>query len=84
MQWINELKIAIVEENEEKIEKLIQELPSFDDVQTMQNAAYLMKEAHILLSLKKDALASSLIKIKKQKEFLNTLSSSSPSFNQSH
>jgi hypothetical protein len=84
LQWINALKIAIVEENEEKIERLIQELPCFDDVQTMENAAYLLKEAHTLLSLKKDALASNLIKIKKQKEFLNALSSSSPSFNQSH
>ena len=84
MQWINALKIAIIEENEEKIERLILELPDFDDVQTMQNAAYLMKEAHTLLSLKKDTLASNLIKIKKQKEFLNALSPSSPSFNQSH
>lgn len=60
------------------------ELPRFDDVQAMENAAYLMKEAHALLNLKKDTLAASLIKIKKQKEFLNAVSPSSPSFNQSH
>ena len=83
MQWAKELKIAIAEENEVNIEKIIEELPHFNSIKEMEEAAFLMQEAHLFLSSKKDELASKLIKIKKQKEFLNSTMTKSSSFDQS-
>lgn len=84
MQWTKELKIAIIEEDELKIEKIISELPQFNSLEQMDEAAHLMKAAHKLLSEKKDELASKLVKIKKQKEFLNSTLVKKSSFDQSH
>ncbi len=84
MQWIKNLKIAIIEEDENKIDNLIQQLPQFNSLEQMQEAAHLMQEAYKLLKLKKDHAAASLLKIKKQKEFLQTTSTAKTSFDQSH
>lgn len=84
MQWINQLKISIIEQDELKIEELIQDLPAFDSLEQMTEAAYLMQEAHNLLSSKKDALASKLVKLKKQKEFLSSTLLKTSSFDQIH
>ena len=83
LQWAKELKIAIAEENEVNIEKITQTLPQFDSLKEMEEAAFLMQEAHAFLSAKKDELASRLVKIKKQKEFLNSTMSKTSSFDQS-
>lgn len=84
MLWIKELKIALVEEDELKIEKLIQGLPQFETIEEMKETAYLMQEAHNFLSAEKDKLAGKLVKIKKQKEFLNTAAMKHSSFDQTH
>jgi len=82
--WINQLKIAIVEKNEERIEELIYELPQFDSLEQMEEAAYMMQEAHTLLTKEKETLATKLLKIKKQKEFINSNIKHTSSFDQSH
>lgn len=84
MEWINQLKIAIVEENENRIEELLTDLPQFSSLKEMQSAAYLMQEAHNFLTRKKDEYASKLVKLKKQKEFLNSSINTPSSFDQSH
>lgn len=84
MEWINQLKIAIIENNEKKIESLIEKLPQFESVEQMKEAAYIMQEAHNLLTQEKDILASKLLKIKKQKEFINSSIIQRSSFDQSH
>ena len=84
MQWIKELKIAIAEENESKIEKLINEIPKFSSLKEMEEAAFLMQEAHTFVKSEKERTASILLKIKKQKAFLNATSSQNSSFDQSH
>lgn len=84
MQWIKELKIAIVEEDEKKMETVIAALPQFDSLEQMQEAAHLMQEAYTILKSKKDQAASNLLKIKKQKEFLQATSTSTSKFDQSH
>lgn len=83
MQWVKELKIAIAEENPSKIEQLINSLPQFDSLEQMKEAAFLMQEAHTFMTLEKDKAASILLKIKKQKAFLNATSSQNSSFDQS-
>jgi len=83
LEWINKLKIAIIEKNETNIEDIISTLPQFDSLEKMQEAAYLMKEAHDFLTLEKDQLAKKLIKIKKQKEYLNSTIQNQTSFDTS-
>ena len=82
--WSNQLKIAIIEKNETKIEELVSTLPTFDTLEQMKEAAYMLQEAHTLLSKEKNILASKLLKIKKQKEFINATMQHKSSFDQSH
>lgn len=84
MQWVKELKIALLEENELKMESLIEELPEFDSLEQMKEAAFMMQEVYTYLNNKKNDYASKLVKIKKHKEFLNSASVKQPSFDQSH
>jgi len=84
LKWTNQLKIAIIENNELKIEELLTELPQFDSLEQMKEAAYMMQEAHTLLNKEKNILTSKLLKIKKQKEFLNSSIRHQSSFDQSH
>lgn len=84
MEWSKALKIALLEEDIEKIEVLIEELPQFNSLEQMKEAAYMMQEVHTFLNKEKNTYASKLIKIKKQKEFLNTSVKKHPSFDQSH
>jgi len=84
MQWTNALKIAIAEKNEIKIQKALETLPQFDSLEKMQEAAYMMKEAHDFLTNGKKELAKNLLNLKKQKEFLSSHSSTKSSFDQHH
>jgi len=84
LQWAKELKIAIAEANEKKIDSLIKDLPTFDSLEQMEEAACLMQEAHTLLTSEKEKASSVLSKIKKQKEFLNATSTLRTSFDESH
>ena len=82
--WVDQLKIAILENNEIKIEELISKLPEFESLEQMKEAAYMMQEAHTHLNKEKDILASKILKIKKQKEFINSSIKQTSSFDQSH
>ena len=84
MLWIKELKIALLEEDELKIESLIDDLPQFDSIEQMKEAAFMMQEVHNFLNQEKGSYASKLVKLKKQKEFLNTTVKKYSSFDQSH
>lgn len=84
MQWTKALKLALLEENDERLEALIEELPQLDSLEQMNEAAFMMQEVHNYLSAKKEDYASKLIKIKKQKAFLNANAVQSSSFDQSH
>jgi len=84
LKWINQLKIAIIEKNETKIEELMADFPMFSSQEEMEKAAYLMQEAYDLLVSEKEIVAANLLKIKKQKEFLHSTSPSTPIFSQNH
>ena len=70
--WLNSLKIAIIEKNPEKIDELLESMPTFDDVKDMESAAYLLKEASILMLTLKDETAESLKKLRKTRKFLDS------------
>ncbi len=84
MQWVKELKIAIAEENPSKIERLVNAFPQFDSLEQMKEAAFLMQEAHTFMTSEKEKTAGILLKINKQKAFLNSASTQNASFDQSH
>lgn len=70
--WINDLKIAIIEKNADKIDELVECMPMFDKFEDMRDSAALLKEANLLMFTLKDETAESLKKIKKTKEFLDS------------
>ena len=83
LKWVDQLKIALIEKDETKIEKLVEQLPSFNSIEEMKEAAYMMQEAHDFLTSQKEKLATNLLKIKKQKEFLDTANKRFSSFDKS-
>ncbi len=79
--WLNDLKIAIIEKNTQRIDELVECMPMFDSLDDMKASAALLKEANLLMFTLKDETAESLQKIKKTKDFLNaTYSGKSPLF----
>ena len=70
--WLTELQIAIVEQNPQRIDALITNIPTFKSVEEMQSAASLIKEALNLMHHLKDETAETLAKIQKHKDFLNS------------
>jgi len=72
MQWLDKLKIAIIEKNTQEIEKLLETLPEFKDLQQMQEAQYLIKEAATLVYALKDETMASMQKVKKNLSFLRS------------
>ncbi len=69
MQWLNNLKIAIVEENITQIKSLTKELPSFDSKIEAQEALALIGEAIKILDNKKEQTLEAMNKIKKTKKY---------------
>lgn len=69
--WLEELKIAVVEEDVEKIDLLMQEPPKLEDAQEIDSARTLIDEALKILTKLRSESEKSMQKIKKNIEFLN-------------
>jgi hypothetical protein len=74
--WLNQLKIALVEKNIDTIDKLMINMPTFDNVDDIKSAQALLKESLILLYTLKDATASSMKQLQKNINYLNATQSS--------
>lgn len=70
--WITKLKIAIVGQDTDLINKLLDELPEFSDVKEMQEAMHLLREASILLHTLKDETSQNMKQIKKNISFIKS------------
>lgn len=68
-QWLNDFKIAIIEENIDEIERLLDEDIKSNDMDTLIQAKALIDEAFELLKNKKDILAPKIQKLKNAKRF---------------
>ena len=71
MTWLNELKVAIIEEDIIKIGSLTKEIPSYDSKQKAEEALALIGEAIKLVDDKKQQTLASMSKIKQTKSYLN-------------
>ncbi len=71
MKWVNNLKIAIIEEDTDNISKVLDRLPNFKDLDEAKEALSLIQTALDLVKKKKQEVLETMNKIKKTKEFLN-------------
>ena len=77
--WIKKIQIAIIEKNIGELEKLVSSMPEFDNVQDMESAMYILREAAELVYTLKDETALAMSQIKKNINFLK--STQAPSAN---
>ena len=70
--WLKKLKGAVVQRNVEQVEKLLEDVPSFNTLKEMQTTLYLLEEAkRVVESLKKET-AISMVQMKKNIDFLSS------------
>lgn len=70
--WLTKLQIAIVEKNTDNLNKLLDTMPTFDNIKDMQTASYLLRETAELLYTLKDETASTMKQLKKNIAFLRS------------
>lgn len=68
-QWINDFKLAIIDEDVNSIEKLLDTKISSTDMNELGQAKALMDEALTLMQNKKNKVAVQIQKIQKAKKF---------------
>ncbi len=72
MKWLEEFKIAIIEENEKQIKELIDKMPPFEKLEHMQEAFSLISEAILVINSKKEKIQKDMNQLKKAKSFLDS------------
>jgi len=70
MKWLNEFKIALIEENDAKISSLLSSMPSFDTIEENQEAMALIDQARKTYISKKERLAKQMQQLEKSRKFL--------------
>ncbi len=70
MQWMNDLTIAVIEEDALRIGKLIESVPDFQDIETAQNALALIAHSIEIVERQKSETYAMMQKIKQTKAFL--------------
>ena len=70
--WLNQLKIAIIENNINNLDKLLDDIPTLSDAAEIEEAIYLLREASELVYTLQDKTKSSMTQIKKNIDFLNS------------
>ena len=68
-QWINDFKLAIIDEDVNSIEKLLDTKISSTDMNELRQAKALMDDALTLMQNKKNKVAVQIQKIQKAKKF---------------
>lgn len=74
--WLNELQIAIVEQDTDKIDKLLDSMPEFDTQADIEKASYLLKAAFELMVNLKDETLGLMNQLKTNREFLKSAQTS--------
>ncbi|MGA9046234.1 hypothetical protein [Sulfuricurvum sp.] len=77
--WLTKIKTALVLEEVERIDSLIDEIPLFDTLAQMEEAAYLLAQCKILLEQHQSQNAQRLKEIKNTLDFLKSTQTQPPS-----
>jgi len=72
MSWINDLKIAVIEEDIDNITSITDSLPKFKDMNDAKEALTLIQEAIKIVKNKKEETLDIMNKIKQTKAFLTS------------
>jgi len=70
MKWLDEFKIALIEENDTKISSLLSSMPSFNTIEENQEAMALIDQARKTYISKKERLAKQMQQLEKSRKFL--------------
>jgi len=70
VKWLNEFKIALIEENDTKISSLLSSMPSFNTIEEAQEAMALIDQARKTYISKKKRLAKQMQQLEKSRKFL--------------
>lgn len=80
--WLTDFKIALATKDTEKLDSLLSVMPQFSDLNEMEEAAYLLKEAFELLQNLQNETKNSMLQLKKNINFLkSTHSDEAPKLN---
>ena len=77
--WLNQLKIAIIEEDVDKMQELFKSMPQFETIEEMKSAQALIKEATNLLHTLQDEVAAKMRQLKKNIKYLEVTQEKKPS-----
>ena len=77
--WLNKFKIAIASQNTDAIDKLLNKMPQFCELDQMQEAQYLLKEASSLAKTLQNETLVSMQQIKRNLKFLKSTQTNSKS-----
>lgn len=73
LQWVNDFKVALINENIEMLSKLLDEVPDFKNKQDAKEALALISQAYTLLNNLKKGASIEMSKIRKTKAFIKSL-----------
>lgn len=76
--WLTKLKTALVLEEIETISHLLDEMPQFETLSEMEEAAFLLQQSKMLLESKKIETAHTLQHLKNSIDFLKSTQQQSP------
>ncbi|WP_201353113.1 hypothetical protein [Hydrogenimonas urashimensis] len=72
MAWLDDFKIALIEEDEERLSSLIDRMPAFDTTDEIKRAMHLIDQARGLIIGKKRELAEEMKRVETSKKFLTS------------
>lgn len=70
--WINNLKIAIVEQNTKLLDELLSDIPHFEQKEDIEQVKYLLQEASSMMHILKEDTVATMKQIKKNLDFLRS------------
>jgi hypothetical protein len=76
--WLQQFKIALVKQDSNTIDKLLDEMPPFSEVSQMREAQYLLAQASEFIGTLKDNTAHSMAQLKKNSDYLQSTNSDIP------
>lgn len=70
--WLQDFKIALIEENVEKMHQLLDEIPQFQSIKELQDAQYLIANALKDTTAQKNKISTILSELKKSSSFVKS------------
>ena len=77
--WLKEFKVALVRRDTDALDALLATMPTFTDKEEAEEAAYLLREAYILITSLQDETKQSMSQIQKNIQFLKSTQTDTPS-----